>query len=121
MITAEINTDIEFKDNQINIGNFRILISRSSGITVLMKDELVDQKIWNGDFVFGVLEQAVKYCTSNRSPSSATHYKKTMKSDYRYYKKDDADNWLIYVNYRHPMGWQPVTRFEDLDQFKPLK
>lgn len=120
MITAEINTEVKFEDNRIIIGNFRILIAGSSGITVFMKDELVPQANWNGSFIFGVLEKAAEYCVSNRAPSDATHYKKTMKNNYRYYKKDDAGNWLVYVNYRYPIGWQPVTSFEDSDQLKPL-
>lgn len=115
-----ITTEVCISDNKIALGNFRINSAVSSGFVVFIGREIVPGLEWHEGSLFGTLEQAVDYCLLHQAPEGSTHYKKTMKNNYRYYKKDNDDNWLTYVDKRYPLGWQPIGKFDDLTEIKPL-
>lgn len=114
-----ITTEVCISDNKIVIGGFRIHLG-GSNLTIFIGREIVSSSEWCDGFLFGTLEQAVSYCLSHQCPSNSTHYKKTAKSNYRYYKKDNDGNWLTHIVKRYPLGWQPVGKFDDLTEIKPL-
>lgn len=115
-----IQAEVVFRDNQFSVGVFRIHVGYGCEAKVYVGTEIVCSSEWNGDHLSGTLEQAVAYCLLHQAPDGATHYKKTMKNNYRYYKKDSDDNWLQHVDKRYPLGWQPIGKFDDLTEIKPL-
>ncbi|MFY2513733.1 hypothetical protein [uncultured Acinetobacter sp.] len=114
-----ITTEVTFEDNKISIGVFRAYI-RNSGINLYIGAEMVQGTEWHAGYLFGTLEHAVNYSLLHQAPDESTHYKKTKKDNYRYYKQDAEGNWLQYVDKRYPLGWQPIGKFDDLTEIKPL-
>ncbi|WP_151822207.1 hypothetical protein [Acinetobacter oleivorans] len=111
-----INTDVIFDESSIIIGLFTIKDDYGT-IQISTNGSLVN---WVDEVGGHSLEKAIIYCLNRKPPEDTTHYKETKKQNsYRYYKQVDEE-WFIYVDWRYPLGWQPIGKFDDITKLKPL-